>query len=198
MRHYVNLGIAAATPRGLLVPNIKDAQDLSLRELARALEKLTHHGARGQDARPPTARRHDHDHEHRRRSGWTPAPRSSTPARSGIVALGTIRQKPWVVDGEVRPRWVTTVGAGRSTTASSTATGESASSPTSRRSSRSPRCCSTDDRLVRTHLPECCAGGVAPSSALNFRFTYGLRPADCGWSCEAGSSMHLPTTGHLQ
>ena len=41
VRHYVNLGIAAATPRGLLVPNIKDAQDLNMRELARALEKLT-------------------------------------------------------------------------------------------------------------------------------------------------------------
>src|SRR3546814_15542334 len=32
LHHYVNLGIAAATPRGLLVPNIKDAQDLSMRE----------------------------------------------------------------------------------------------------------------------------------------------------------------------
>ena len=31
------------------------------------------------------------------------------PGESGIVAMGTIRQKPWVVDGEVRPRWVTTV-----------------------------------------------------------------------------------------
>ncbi|HAQ59642.1 MAG TPA: branched-chain alpha-keto acid dehydrogenase subunit E2, partial [Microbacterium sp.] len=41
LRHYVNLGIAAATPRGLLVPNVKDAQELNMRELARALEKLT-------------------------------------------------------------------------------------------------------------------------------------------------------------
>ena len=31
------------------------------------------------------------------------------PGESGIVAMGTIRQKPWVVDGEVRPRFVTTV-----------------------------------------------------------------------------------------
>ena len=29
-KHYVNLGIAAATPRGLLVPNIKDARPMSL------------------------------------------------------------------------------------------------------------------------------------------------------------------------
>ena len=41
VRHYVNLGIAAATPRGLLVPNIKDAQDLSMKDLARALNRLT-------------------------------------------------------------------------------------------------------------------------------------------------------------
>ena len=44
------------------------------------------------------------------RSAWTPARRSSTPARSAIVALGAIKQKPWVVDGEVRPAYVTTVG----------------------------------------------------------------------------------------
>ncbi|WP_345800931.1 dihydrolipoamide acetyltransferase family protein [Microbacterium sp. AZCO] len=108
VRHYVNLGIAAATPRGLLVPNIKDAQDLSLRDLARALEKLTltaregkssvadqqggtititNIGVFGMDAGTPII----------------------NPGESGIVALGTIRQKPWVVDGEVRPRWVTTV-----------------------------------------------------------------------------------------
>ena len=40
-KRYVNLGIAAATPRGLVVPNIKDAQDLSLPELAQALADLT-------------------------------------------------------------------------------------------------------------------------------------------------------------
>ena len=41
IKHYMNLGIAAATPRGLMVPNIKDAQELSLRELAIALNNLT-------------------------------------------------------------------------------------------------------------------------------------------------------------
>ena len=41
VKHYVNLGIAAATPRGLVVPNVKDADALDLVELARALEELT-------------------------------------------------------------------------------------------------------------------------------------------------------------
>ncbi len=40
VRQRINLGVAAATPRGLLVPNIKDAQDLDLRELAEALAGL--------------------------------------------------------------------------------------------------------------------------------------------------------------
>ena len=108
VRRYVNLGIAAATPRGLLVPNIKDAQDLSMRELARALEKLTLTAREGKTT-PPTSTAAPSPSPTSACSAWTPAPRSSTPARPGIVALGTIRQKPWVVDGEVRPRWVTTV-----------------------------------------------------------------------------------------
>nr|BFF19887.1 hypothetical protein GCM10025730_34080 [Promicromonospora thailandica] len=40
-KHYVNLGIAAATPRGLVVPNIKDAHTLDLLGIAKALAGLT-------------------------------------------------------------------------------------------------------------------------------------------------------------
>ena len=40
VKHYVNLGIAAATERGLVVPNVKDAHALSLPGLARALGGL--------------------------------------------------------------------------------------------------------------------------------------------------------------
>ena len=44
-----------------------------------------------------------------------PGPDTGTPilnpGESGIVALGTIKQKPWVIDGEIRPRYVTTLGA---------------------------------------------------------------------------------------
>jgi 2-oxoisovalerate dehydrogenase E2 component (dihydrolipoyl transacylase) len=108
VRRYVNLGIAAATPRGLLVPNIKDAQDLSMRELARALEKLT------QTARDGKTTPADQQHGTITITnigvfGMDAGTPIINPGESGIVALGTIRQKPWVVDGEVRPRFVTTV-----------------------------------------------------------------------------------------
>jgi len=110
IKHYVNLGIAAATPRGLIVPNIKEAQDMSLLELARALEKLT---ITARDGKTSPAEM----------SGGTITITNigvfgmdtGTPilnaGEAGIVALGTIKQKPWVVDGEVRPRFVTTIGA---------------------------------------------------------------------------------------
>jgi pyruvate dehydrogenase E2 component (dihydrolipoamide acetyltransferase) len=109
VKHFMNLGIAAATPRGLLVPNIKNAQDLSLKELAVALNDLattaragktkaadmqggtltvTNIGALGIDIGTPII----------------------NPGEVAIVAFGTIKQKPWVVSGEVIPRWITTLG----------------------------------------------------------------------------------------
>jgi 2-oxoisovalerate dehydrogenase E2 component (dihydrolipoyl transacylase) len=108
VRHYVNLGIAAATPRGLLVPNIKDAQDLSMKDLARALNRLT---LTAREGTTPVA-----DQQHGTITitnigvfGMDAGTPIINPGESGIVAMGTISQKPWVVDGEVRPRWVTTV-----------------------------------------------------------------------------------------
>ncbi|WP_294179569.1 dihydrolipoamide acetyltransferase family protein [uncultured Schumannella sp.] len=109
VHHFVNLGIAAATPRGLIVPNIKDAQDLSLRELAEALEQLTLTARDGKT--PPAAM-----------SGGTITITNLgsfgvdtgtpilNPGEVSILVLGAIKQKPWVVDGEVRPAYVTTVG----------------------------------------------------------------------------------------
>ncbi|MCW3493020.1 dihydrolipoamide acetyltransferase family protein [Microbacterium sp. SSM24] len=108
VRRYVNLGIAAATPRGLLVPNIKDAQDLSMRELARALEKLTLTAREGKTT--PADQLHGTiTITNIGVFGMDAGTPIINPGEAGIVALGTIRQKPWVVDGEVRPRWVTTV-----------------------------------------------------------------------------------------
>ncbi len=108
VRRYVNLGIAAATPRGLLVPNIKDAQDLSLRDLARALEKLTLTAREGRTT-PADQQQGTITITNIGVFGMDAGTPIINPGEAGIVALGTIRQKPWVVDGEVRPRWVTTV-----------------------------------------------------------------------------------------
>lgn len=108
VRHFVNLGIAAATPRGLLVPNIKDAQSLNTRELARALEKLTLTAREGRTT-PADQQSGTITITNIGVFGMDAGTPIINPGESGIIAMGAIRQKPWVVDGEVRPRWVTTV-----------------------------------------------------------------------------------------
>jgi len=108
VRHYVNLGIAAATPRGLLVPNIKDAQSMNTRELAKALESLTLTAREGKTS-PADQVGGTFTITNIGVFGVDAGTPIINPGEAGIVALGAIRQKPWVVDGEVRPRWVTTV-----------------------------------------------------------------------------------------
>ena len=108
VRHYVNLGIAAATPRGLLVPNIKDAHELSMKDLARALERLTITAREGKTT-PADQQGGTITITNIGVFGMDAGTPIINPGESAIVAMGAIRQKPWVVDGEVRPRWVTTV-----------------------------------------------------------------------------------------
>lgn len=107
-KHYVNLGIATATDRGLLVPNVKDADQLSLKELAQAIAvvidaaragrtvptqmtggtmSITNVGVFGIDAGTPIL----------------------PPGESAIVALGAVVERPWVVGGEIVVRQVTTL-----------------------------------------------------------------------------------------
>jgi 2-oxoisovalerate dehydrogenase E2 component (dihydrolipoyl transacylase) len=108
VKHYVNLGIAAATRRGLLVPNIKNAHALALPELAHALAALaataregktkpadlaggtitiTNVGVFGVDAGTPIL----------------------TPGEAGILAFGQVRDMPWVHEGALAIRQVTTL-----------------------------------------------------------------------------------------
>ena len=108
-KHFLNLGIAAATPRGLLVPNIKDAQDLSLRELAIELNELAT-TARAGKTRPEDMRGGTLSITNIGALGIDTGTPIINPGEVAIVAFGTIRQKPWVVDGEVVPRWITTLG----------------------------------------------------------------------------------------
>ncbi|SEB72213.1 pyruvate dehydrogenase E2 component (dihydrolipoamide acetyltransferase) [Paramicrobacterium humi] len=109
IHHYVNLGIAAATPRGLLVPNIKEAQSMSLLELATALEQLTL-TARDGKTQPADMANGTITVTNIGVFGMDTGTPILNPGEVGIVAMGTIKQKPWVVDGEVRPRFVTTIG----------------------------------------------------------------------------------------
>lgn len=110
VHNFVNLGIAAATPRGLIVPNIKDADQMSMIELAQAIEQLA-----------ATAREGKTTQEDMRDGtititnigvfGVDTGTPILNPGEVGIVALGSIRKKPWVVDDEIVVRQITTVGA---------------------------------------------------------------------------------------
>lgn len=114
-RDQINLGIAAATPRGLMVPVVRNAQDMTMLELAEEITRIvaiakegklqptdytdgtfsiTNVGVFGLDAGTPVVNR----------------------TESAILVLGTIARRPWVVgtgdDEEVVPRWVTTMSLG--------------------------------------------------------------------------------------
>lgn len=109
VKHYMNLGIAAATPRGLLVPNIKNAHEMSLRELAHALSSLTKR-ARDGKMQPGDMADGTISITNIGALGIDTGTPILNPGEVAIVAFGTIRQKPWVVSGEVIPRWITTLG----------------------------------------------------------------------------------------
>ncbi len=110
VRNYVNLGVAAATPRGLIVPNVKEAQSMSLLELAKALEELTTNARDGR-TQPADMQEGTITVTNIGVFGVDTGTPILNPGEVGIVALGAIKQKPWVVEGEIRPAWVTTVGA---------------------------------------------------------------------------------------
>ncbi len=110
VKHFVNFGIAAATPRGLLVPNIKEAQELSLRDLAIAIGDLTLTAREGKTS-PADMAGGTITVTNIGVFGMDTGTPILNPGEVAIVALGTIKQKPWVVDGEVRVRYVTTLGA---------------------------------------------------------------------------------------
>jgi 2-oxoisovalerate dehydrogenase E2 component (dihydrolipoyl transacylase) len=110
VKDYVNLGIAAATERGLIVPNIKGAERLSLLELAGAIGDLTETARSGKT--PPSDM-----------SGGTITITNVgvfgvdtgtpilNPGEAAILAFGAVRRQPWVVgtgeDERIEPRWVT-------------------------------------------------------------------------------------------
>jgi pyruvate dehydrogenase E2 component (dihydrolipoamide acetyltransferase) len=108
LKRYVNLGIAAATPRGLLVPNIKDADAMSLPELAAALAELTTTAREGK-TQPADMANGTITITNVGVFGVDAGTPILNPGESAILAFGAIRAQPWVVGGEVVPRQVTTL-----------------------------------------------------------------------------------------
>ncbi|HEY0119968.1 MAG TPA: dihydrolipoamide acetyltransferase family protein [Cellulomonas sp.] len=105
-KHYVNLGIAAATPRGLIVPNIKDAHRLGLLGLARGLADLTANARSGKTTPADNA-----DGTITITNvgvfGIDTGTPILNPGEAAILAFGAIRLQPWVHKGKIKQRYVT-------------------------------------------------------------------------------------------
>jgi 2-oxoisovalerate dehydrogenase E2 component (dihydrolipoyl transacylase) len=105
----VNLGIAAATPRGLVVPNIKDAGRLSLAELAGALAELTETARAGKTS-PADMAGGTITITNVGVFGVDTGTPILNPGESAILAFGAIREMPWVHRGKLAVRQVTQLG----------------------------------------------------------------------------------------
>jgi pyruvate dehydrogenase E2 component (dihydrolipoamide acetyltransferase) len=108
-KHYVNLGIAVATERGLLVPNIKDAHTLSLRELCREIGWVADI-ARAGSATPADLRGGTFTISNVGVFGVDAGVPLVNPGEAAILCLGSIRKRPWIYRDELAVRWVTTLG----------------------------------------------------------------------------------------
>jgi len=110
VKHYVNLGIAAATERGLIVPNIKGAHRLSLAELAAGLTDLTETARAGRTS-PSEMSGGTFTITNVGVFGVDTGTPILNPGEAAILAFGAVRRQPWVVgsgaDERIEPRWVT-------------------------------------------------------------------------------------------
>ena len=105
---HVNLGFAAATPRGLIVPNVKGADTLSLAGLGKAINALTDVAREGKTTLADM-------------SGATTTITNVgvfgvdsgtpilNPGEASILAFGAVREQPWVHKGKIKVRQVTTL-----------------------------------------------------------------------------------------
>ena len=106
--NYVNLGIAAATPRGLTVPNIKDADTLSLLELSEALTDLTETARAGKTA-PAELADGTISITNIGVFGIDAGTPILNPGEAAILAVGAVRKMPWEFQDEVALRKVMTL-----------------------------------------------------------------------------------------
>ncbi|MFJ7075351.1 dihydrolipoamide acetyltransferase family protein [Streptomyces sp. NPDC098781] len=107
-KHYVNLGIAAATPRGLIVPNVKDAHAKTLPQLAEALGELVSTAREGKTT-PAAMQGGTVTITNVGVFGVDTGTPILNPGESAILAVGAIKLQPWVHKGKVKPRQVMTL-----------------------------------------------------------------------------------------
>ncbi len=104
-KDYVHLGIAAATPRGLVVPKVRDADAMSLKELANAITELTDVARQGKTT-PAAMLNGTFTISNIGVFGIDTGTPIINPGESAILAIGAIKDTPWVVDGEIKVRKV--------------------------------------------------------------------------------------------
>jgi 2-oxoisovalerate dehydrogenase E2 component (dihydrolipoyl transacylase) len=108
VKHYVNLGIAVATDRGLVVPNVRDAHALSLPGLAHALAQLTE-TARAGKATPADLSAGTITITNVGIFGVDTGTPILSPGEAAILAFGRVKDAPWVHEGQLAVRKVTTL-----------------------------------------------------------------------------------------
>ena len=108
VKRFVNLGIAAATPRGLMVPNIKNAHTLALRDLALALSDLTTTAKEGKTG-PLDLSEGTITITNVGVFGVDSGTPILNPGEAAILCFGSIRRQPWEHQGEIALRSVTTL-----------------------------------------------------------------------------------------
>jgi 2-oxoisovalerate dehydrogenase E2 component (dihydrolipoyl transacylase) len=108
VKHYVNLGIAAATDRGLVVPSVKDAHALTLPQLARAIAELAE-TARAGKSTPGDLRGGTITITNVGVFGVDTGTPIITPGEAAILAFGQVKDAPWVHEGQLAVRKVCTL-----------------------------------------------------------------------------------------
>lgn len=107
-QNFVNLGFAAATPRGLMVPNVKDAQAMSLTALADAIRELTGRAREGRLS-PAELSGGTFTLTNVGVFGVDAGTPIINPGEGAIIAIGQVRKMPWEHRGEVALRDVMTL-----------------------------------------------------------------------------------------
>jgi pyruvate dehydrogenase E2 component (dihydrolipoamide acetyltransferase) len=107
-KSYVNLGIAAATPRGLVVPNVKDADAMPLAGLGAAINGLTRTAREGK-TQPAEMAGGTFTITNVGVFGVDAGTPIINPGESAILCFGAVRQQPWVHKGKIKARDITTL-----------------------------------------------------------------------------------------